>query len=45
MVLGKYFLFRKGKGPSKVEKDEQDVGEELVVNGHISRKEFQEPVD
>lgn len=42
LVWGRYLLFREVKGPSKVEKDLQNTGEELIRNCHISRAEFQE---
>lgn len=41
-VWGRCLLFREVKGPSKVEKEQQNTGEELIMNCHISRTEFQE---
>lgn len=41
-VLGICLLFREGNGPREVEKDQQNRGEKLIMNSHISRREFQE---
>lgn len=40
LVWGRCLLFREVKVPSKVEKDQQNVGEEQMTKCHISRKEF-----
>lgn len=45
LVFGRCLLFREGKRSSQVEKGWRNVGEELVVNCHKSRKEFQEQGD
>lgn len=42
LVWGRCLLYREVKVPSKVEKDQQNVGEEQMMKCHISRKEFQE---
>lgn len=41
LILRRCLLFGEVKGPGKVEKDQQNTGEELMMNCHISRKELQ----